>query len=308
MFFKNLTLFRFSPETASKLPKLEAKLPEHKLRPCGPLEMTTRGWVSPYGIGSDELMHTQESEHGRFRLVAMGGHDKILPMATVNHLVAERCKQLETERGRPVGARERRKIKEDVLAHLMPHALTRPGRLAAYFDLDEGWLVIDTASRKQAENFVSQVRETLGSFPAVQAEAEESPRAIMTEWLINNALPEGFEVGDEIELKDPADRGAVVRCRRQDLGSEEIREHLKSGKQVVQLALVYRERISFVLDDLLTVRKFKLLDMAVENLDSRDRESAIEELNARCALMTLEVDQLLGELTRIFSIHRPQGK
>lgn len=304
MFFKNLTLFRFSPETAGKLKKLADKLGEHVLRPCGPLEMSTRGWISPYGRNEDDLLH----EHGRYRLVTLGGEDKLLPMATINQHVADKAAALEAERGRPVGARERRKLKEDALTDLMPRALTRPSRLAAYIDLDEGWLVIDTSSRKQGENLVSQLRETLGTFPAVQAEAEESPRALMTEWLIEARLPEGFELGDEIELKDPADRGAIVKCRRQDLASEEIREHLKCGKQVTQLALVYRERLSFVLDEALTVRKFKLLDLAVESLEAGDRESARAELDARFALMVLEVKQLLGDLEKTFSVHRPAGK
>lgn len=304
MFFKNLTLFRFSPETAGKLKKLEAKLAEHALRPCGPLEMATRGWISPYGRNEEDLMHS----HGRYRLVTLGGEDKILPMATVNQYVADKAAAVEAERGRPVGARERRKLKEDALTDLMPRALTRPSRIASYVDLDDGWMIIDTSSRKQAENVVSQLRETLGSFPAVQAEAEESPRALMTEWLIEAKLPEGFELGDEIELKDPADRGAIVKCRRQDLASEEIREHLKCGKQVTQLAIVYRERLSFVLDELLTVRKFKLLDLAVESLESSDRESARAELDARFALMVLEVNQLLGDLEKTFAVHRPAGK
>lgn len=304
MFFKNLTLFRFSPETAGKLKKLDSKLGEHVLRPCGPLEMSTRGWISPYGRSEEDLLHS----HGRYQMVSLGGEDKLLPMATVNQFLADKAAKLEAERGRPVGAREKRKLKEDVLTELMPRALTRPSRLAAYMDLEDGWLVIDTSSRKQGENLVSQLRETLGTFPAVQAEAEESPRALMTEWLIEAKLPEGFELGDEIELKDPADRGAIVKCRRQDLASEEIREHLKCGKQVTQLALIYRERLGFVLDDMLTVRKFKLLDLAVESLEGSDRESARAELDARFALMVLEVKQLLIDLEKTFSVHRPAGK
>ena len=45
MFFRNLTLFRFP--TALDLSELEARLAEFPLKPVGPLEMSSRGFVSP---------------------------------------------------------------------------------------------------------------------------------------------------------------------------------------------------------------------------------------------------------------------
>lgn len=43
MIFRNLTLFRFPSANAAKLSDLETKLADHALRPCGPLELSTRG-------------------------------------------------------------------------------------------------------------------------------------------------------------------------------------------------------------------------------------------------------------------------
>ena len=45
MFFRNLTLFRFSPAVASELEGLDAALGSHRLRDVGPLEVATRGFV-----------------------------------------------------------------------------------------------------------------------------------------------------------------------------------------------------------------------------------------------------------------------
>ena len=42
MFFRNLTLFRFSPSVAQSLKDLDAALANHALRACGPLELATR--------------------------------------------------------------------------------------------------------------------------------------------------------------------------------------------------------------------------------------------------------------------------
>jgi recombination associated protein RdgC len=303
MFFRNLTLFRFPEGIDRRFQKLDEQLAEHELRPCGPLELQTRGWVSPYGRGEAMLA----VEQGACALLALGGEDKILPTAVINQHIAEKVEELEKQRGRPVGARERRKLKDDALTELLPRALARPCRLAGYVDVANGWVVVDTSSRKGAEGFVSALRNALGSFPATSLEPEESPRALMTEWMIEGKLPNGFALGDECELKDPADNGAIVRCRRQDLAADEMREHLSSGKQVTQLAFTFEERMRFVLDETLTVRKFKLLDIAVEQLDQGDRDSAKAELDARFVLMSGEVARLLAAIETTFGVHRPQS-
>lgn len=301
MFFRNLTLFRFPSGIEKRFKKLDAQLAEHELRPCGPLELQTRGWVSPYGRG--EAMFAVE--HSGQTLLALGGEDKLLPTSVINQHISEKVDELEAQRGRPVGARERRKLKDDALTELLPRALARPSRLGGYLDIGNGWLVVDTSSRKAAEGFVSSLRTALGSFPAVGLEPEESPRALMTEWMIDAKLPAGFALGDECELKDPADRGAIVRCRRQDLAADEMREHLSSGKQVTQLALTFEERMRFVLDETLTVRKFKLLDIATDQLDRGDRDSARAELDARFILMSGEVARLLNAIETTFGVPRP---
>jgi recombination associated protein RdgC len=47
MFFRNLTLFRFPASLDLSL--LETHLTECALKPAGPLEMSSRGFVSPFG-------------------------------------------------------------------------------------------------------------------------------------------------------------------------------------------------------------------------------------------------------------------
>ena len=317
MLFRNLTCFRFPAGIEARFADLPAKLSEHDLRPCGPLELQTRGWVSPYGRGDAAMVTTIGDCH----LIALGGEDKMLPTAVLNQHIAEKVEELEKQRGRPVGARERRKLKDDALTELLPRALARPSRLAGYVDLKRGWVVVDTSSRKAAEGFVSALRNALGSFPATSLDPEESPRAIMTEWVFTERTiaddgavlvtavrpPNGFGIGDESVLKDPADNGAVVRCTRQDMTADEVREHLSAGKQVTSLALTFEERMRFVLDETLTVRKFKLLDIATEQLDKGDRDSAAAELDARFALMSGEVGQLLDAIETTFGVYRPQA-
>lgn len=305
MFFKNLTLFRFPKSAAEALGDgLEKSLKKHALKPCGPLEMQARGWVSPFGRGEKALSH----QIGHYLLLTLGLEDKLLPPAVVNEALADKLEALEEDRGKKVGGRERKRLKDEVLMDLLPRAFSRPGRLSGYFDLKRGWAVFDTSSPKAAEQFLTILRATLGSFVAIPLDPEESPRNMMTGWLTGAKLPQGFELGNECELKDPADTGAVVRAKKLELDSAEIREHLKSGKQASMLGLVVDERTGFVLAEDLTLRKLKFLDLATEELENTERDDARAELDARFALMTLTLEPTLHRLEEVFRLTRPRDR
>lgn len=301
MFFRNLSLFRFSPATSSDLSNVETALDQHRLRPCGPIEMMTRGFVSPFGRDSDELVHRA----GDFTLFTVGGEDKLLPSSVINDELANKLAEITEKEARRVGARERKRLKDEVLTDLLPRAFVRSSRQFAYLDLAQGWIVIDTASRKNAEEAVSQVRDAIGRFPATPLAPEESPRALLTQWLASGKLPVNLVLGDECELRDPAESGAIVRCRRQDLELDEIKEHLKSGKQVFQLGLTFDDRIDFVLGEDLVIRKLRFLDIVLDEIDDSSLESARAELDATFMLMTGEIRRLLEALDSWFNIKRP---
>lgn len=304
MFFRNLTLFRFSEAVAVLLGELSARLAEKPFRACGPLEQSTRGFVSPHGSGAEALTHAV----GNFHLFALGGEDKLLPASVVNNEVASRIRAIAEREQRRVGAKERKRIKDDVLTDLLPRAFARPFRQLAYVDLTAGWLVVDTGSRRVAEELLSEARDAIGTFPAAPMAPAESARALMTSWVVDGRLPEGFALGDEVELRDPAESGAVVRCRRQDLETDEVREHLKTGKQVYALALTFDDRLSFVLGEDLSARKLRFLDAALDELGNTETDTAAAELDARFALMTLELSRLLERLDGVFGLPRPTDR
>lgn len=309
MWFRNLTLFRFSPAVAKSLKSLDEDLAEKKLRPCGPVELATRGFISPFGRNEDTLTHRT----GEFALLTVGAEDKLLPSSVINEELTERLQKIAEKTGRKPGGRERKRLKEEVLTDLLPRAFIRLSKRKAYLDRQDGWFVVDTASKKAAEEAVTQLREALGSFPAVPMAAEESPRVLMTDWLAKGKLPAGLVLGDECELRDPVESGAIVRCRRQELETDEVREHLKSGKQVFALGLTFEDRMSFSLSEDLVVRKLRFLDVVQDELGEGDKGRADEnqaaaELDAVFALMSLELRRLFAKFEEWFGLPRPSDK
>ncbi len=301
MFFRNLTLFRFP--TTTRLDDLDGGLDECQLKPVGPLELSSRGFISPFGRDSDVLAARQRDAIW----LTVGGEDKILPGSVVNDMLAKKLDEIEQKEGRKPGGRTRKRIKDELITDLLPRAFVKPSRTDALLDLEHGIVVVDTSSRKSGENVVSEIRRALGSFPALPLNAEVAPRSVLTGWIAGEPLPDGLSLGDECELRDPIDQGAVVKVQRMELQSDEIAKHLESGKQVTRLALMLDDHVSFVLGEDLVVRKFKLLDGAVDQLESTERDDIRAELDARFALMSGEVKRLFAVLEKALKLSKAEA-
>ena len=298
MFFRNLTLFRFP--ASLDLTDLDARLAECALKPVGPLELSSRGFIPPFGHHGEALSHAI----GESLWLTVGGEDKLLPGAVVNDLLQKKLAAIEEAEGRKPGGRTRKRIKDELVTELLPRAFVRPVRTDALLDRELGVVAIDSSSRKNAESVVSEVRRALGSFPALPVNAEVAPRAILTGWLAGDPLPDGLHLGDEVELRDPADSGAVVKIQRMELVGDEITKHLEAGKQVTRLALLLDDHVGFVLGEDLVVRKFKLLDGAVDQLESTEPDDVAAELDARFALMAGEFKRLFHVLESAFKLSK----
>lgn len=300
MFFRNLTMFQF-PQV--DLSTLNTQLDDCRLKPVGPLDMSSRGFVSPLGRDSDALVH----QIGDCLLLAIGGEDKILPASVVNEWVAKKADEIEDREGQKLGLRARKRLKDDVLLELLPRAFSRPSRCLVHIDAGLGVVFVDTSSRKVGEECISEIRHGLGSFPAVPVNAEVNVKGLMTSWLADGDLPEGLTLGDECELRDPTDGGSTLRVTRQELEAEEIAKHLEVGKLCSRLALSFNNHITFVLCEDLVVRKLKFLDGAIESMP-QDIENAAAELDARYALMCGELKQLYKLLAKAFQITSTRQK
>ncbi|TAA25625.1 MULTISPECIES: recombination-associated protein RdgC [Pseudoxanthomonas] len=285
MFFRNLTLFRFP--TSLDFSELDAQVAQAPLKPVGPLEMNSRGFINPFGRSEEVATHRADDAIW----VSVGGEDKLLPGAVVNDLLARKLDEIEAKEGRRPGGKTRKRLKDDLLHELLPRAFVKPSRTDALIDARSGFIAVDASSRKSAENVVSELRGVMGSFPAMPVNAEIAPRSILTGWIAGEPLPEGLSLGEECEMKDPIDGGAVVKCQKQELRSEEVDKHLEAGKQVTKLALNLDDHVSFVLGEDLIIRKLKFLDGAVDQLED-NIEDMRAELDARFALMSAEVRRL----------------
>ncbi|MBS8239775.1 recombination-associated protein RdgC [Marinobacter lipolyticus] len=293
MWFRNARVFRFTKPFDISAEALEEKLQADAFKPCGPQETTRQGWVPPLGKHSDMLVHSTNGYH----LIALRKEDKILPGSVVKEMVEERAEAIELEQSRKVRRKEKDEIKEQVMLEMLPQAFSKNRRSFAYLAPQDGLLVVDAGSSKQAEDLASFLRKSLGSLPVRPPAVEQAPAFTFTGWLNESIdLPGTIELGTECELKDPSEDGGVVRCKGLDLKADEIRNHLNAGMQVTKLAVTWEDNLSFVLDEELGIKRLKFGDTLQEKLDDVDADDAAARFDAAFALMTLELSRLIPGL------------
>ncbi|OMH38760.1 recombination-associated protein RdgC [Motiliproteus sp. MSK22-1] len=293
MWFKNLVFYRFTQPFKLNAQELQEKLEASPFVPCSSQEATRFGWTSPMGKLSEELVHAS----GNYLLISAKKEEKILPASVVKDFLLDKVEQIEQEQDRKVRKKERDALKDEIIFELLPKAFSRFQTTSAYIDLKEGLLIVDASSAKRAEDLSSFLRKTLGSLPVTIPAMNSAPSAIMTQWLSEeSSLAAGFELGDEAELKDPRENGAIIRCKQQELVGEEIDVHLKAGKQAVKLALHYADNLSCVAGDDLILRRLKFSDLVLEKAAEMGAEDAAAAFDADFTLMAMELSTFIPHL------------
>jgi len=293
MWFRNLLVYRLTQDVPFEAEALETALAAKPARPCASQELATYGFVAPFGKGEDApLVHTSQD----FLLIAARKEERILPSSVVRDALKEKVDEIETEQMRKVYKKERDQLKDEIIQTFLPRAFIRRASTYAAIMPKQGLILVDSASARKAEDLLSTLREAIGSLPVRPLSVKIAPSATLTDWLKTQKAADEFYVLDECELRDTHEDGGVVRCKRQDLTSEEIQLHLSTGKQVTQLALAWQDKLSFVLDDKLVIKRLRFEDLLQEQAEQEGGDDALSQQDASFTLMMMTLVEFLPKL------------
>lgn len=296
MWFRNLRFYTFSDRF--ELPEnFEQLLAEHPFHACSRQELASYGWYSPFGGDHEVLTHRV----GNNVLLCARKEEKVLPASAVNAQLEDKVATISAAEGRPVNRKEKQTLKEDLIHSMLPQAFSKYQLTWGYISLDQQMIAIDASSANRAEEMLALLRGSLSSLPVKPLLSEQPAEVILTQWLKEQALPEDFAFGDEAELRDPAADGAILRCRQQELTTPEMLGHLEHDKQVTKLGLEWQERLTFVLESDLALKRLKLTDVAENDRDDLVDPTPEQRIDSDFALLSSEVNALFPALQKAFN-------
>lgn len=291
MWFRNLQIYQLTEAFTATAEELHEALLEKIFKPCQGLDAHRIGWTTPLGKQGDQLVHATNGN----LMLCMRREDRILPASVVREVMEEKVDEIEAKEGRSVGRKEKADIKQEVIVDLLPRAFSKSNRIYAYIDPQNNRVIVDCTTSNKAEEVLTLIRDTLGSFKVRPLAVNNAPSAIMTDW-VKNTAPADLVITDECELKEPVENGGVIRIRGVDLGSEEIQHHLKSGKVVSKLSFEWQQRISSVLKEDLSIKRLKFMDLVMEEASDIAAEDEVMRFDADFALMSMELSRFIPAL------------
>ena len=296
MFFKNLQIYRFTRPLEQDTDTLERNLEEFKFKPCGSQDISKLGWVFPMGKSGSMYTHLAVKQI----LICLKKEEKMLPAGVIKDQLNERVEAIELEQGRALKKKEKDSLKEDIMMQLLPRAFSRTSQTFAWIDPETEMLYVDASSARKAEELISLLRKTLGSLPVVPIQLKNQADVIMTDWLTEGNIPANFALEDEAELCSALEGGGIIRCKQQDLLSDEIKNHLSADKFVTKLALCWADSISFIIGEEFALKRIKFADVLQEQNEDIDKDDFAARFDADFALMTGEIKQLIPAVLEAF--------
>lgn len=281
------TIYRL-PSADLTAAQIEENLAGAVFLACSPNQEKSVGFVPPRGEENGALVESVNSQW----LMKLMTETRTVPCSAITLKAKERIEHIKGTTGRIPGKKETREIKDDIKLELLPTAFSKVSAVWIWIDPVAKLLVIDVATQAKADAVVTQLVKSIQGLAVTLLETKVSPTAAMSEWLIKQEPPAGFSVDRECELKAADESKAVVRFTRHPLDTDEVREHVQSGKLPTRMALTWDSRMSFVLTDNMILKKIKFLDIVFEgNKDGKD-----DAFDADVLITTSELRKMIPDL------------
>ena len=293
--FKNLIVYRIGEGWSATASQLESELAKARFVPCGATQQKSAGWVEPRGEAHGPMV---EVVGGQWVLKLMS-EQRVVPGSVVKRRTEEIAEQIEQQTGRKPGKKQTKELKEQALLELLPMAFTKQGSTWVWISPKARLLVLDCGSQGRADEVVTLLVKAMEGLSLSLIQTEMSPAVAMAHWLGTGEPPYQFSIDRECELKSPDEMKSVVRYARHPLDTDEVKQHIQSGKVPTRVAMTWRDRVSMVLTESLQLKKLAFLDVVFEGEAAKSAGSKTdkaEAFDADVAISTGELVQMIPDL------------
>lgn len=216
-----------------------------------------------------------------------------VPGSAIKERVEEKCDAIEQSTGRRPGRKQQKDLKEEALQELLPYAFTKTSVTRIWISRKGKMVIMDTTSDRRRDAVATALVRALDGLALTMLSTKEAPTTCMTHWLGTSEAPTNFSVDRNCEMRASDSTNSKVVYKNHSLDTEDIELHMKQGKVVTKLALTWKERCSFMLDEQGNMQKIELLDVIFEE---RKSAGADDPFDANVAIFTGEMLSLIPDL------------
>lgn len=295
LWFKNAIIYQLNKDHLLDKQLVEQAINAVPFSPCGNTDSTKSGWISPYGENSNNPL-ILESE-GQL-LLRLKKETKILPSSVIKQALADRIAKQEAILNRKLKKTETATLKDEVFIDLLPRAFSKYQFFWLWIDTKQKRVIVDSASFKQAEDILALLRKEMGTLAITPLSSETPLDKTMTQWVRNTEQHPPILLGNEIELKDALQDNQIVRCKNQEMDSNEIFVHIDAGKQVSKLHLIDERGLAFILNRDYTLKRLKFDSSVLDKNEDFMPEEKDKKREADFILMTSTLSDTINSLIK----------
>jgi recombination associated protein RdgC len=293
LWFKNAIIYQLNSDTLLNKDAIEKALKSHLFTPCGNLDTTKMGWVSPYHDNNQDDLLVDMQGH---LLLRIKKETKILPAPVIKQALLEKIDKQEQALSRKLSKNEKATLKDEVMIDLMPRAFSKYNHYWLWIDTHNKRIIVDCSSFKQAEDILAILRKELGSLALTPLSIDKPLEQIMTTWVKENLNFPPFVLGDQAELKDPLEGNGIISCKNQDITSDEMLVHLDSGKWVTKLKIIDERGINFIINPDLTFKRIKFDSVILDENEDIGSDEFDKRLEADFYIMANTLANTINDL------------
>lgn len=297
MWFKQAQLLKFE-ENSLDTKELEEQLGALQFTPCPAGLPISQGWIPPSDEDSSLVYFVKD-----FLLICLQTEAKLLPTSIVRQKLNEKIKEIKLTQDRKVSYKEKNILKQEIYRELLPQAFGVFYRDYALIDTKNNWLILDTNSPKNTDNFITFFKRSLSKIKITSPEIKQlSP--ILTKWLLDGNHPKTLNIEDTCVLQDPNQPERKIRIQKQDLAANCVQPLLKNNFEVSQIKMTWNEQITFVLKNDFTFQSLQYQDSVIEASKKGTTDAEEGNFKTDFFIMSGILTRMLQDFLKIFTKYK----
>lgn len=293
LWFKNAIIYQLNNDNLLNKQTIENAVKSASFSPCGNLDSTKMGWVSPYSDNNQDDFIIDMQGH---LLLRIKKETKILPAPVIKQALNDKIDKQERALSRKLSKNEKATLKDEVMIDLMPRAFSKYNYYWLWVDTQNKRIIVDCSSFKLAEDILAILRKELGALALTPLSIEKPLEKIMTTWVKEKLSFPPFILGDEAELKDPLEGNGIISCKNQDITSDEMLVHLDLGKWVTKLKIIDERGINFIIHPDLTLKRIKFDSVILDENEDIGSDEFDKRLEADFYIMANTLSNSINDL------------